>query len=111
MAAAPDLDLSPYTIEQLEALLADVQKRLSHLRQEARKQAFQQIEAMAKQLGLSKEDIAARYGRPSRQRPNGAPAQYRNPMNPEQTWAGKGRKPQWVQYCLAAGKSLEDLKV
>jgi DNA-binding protein H-NS len=106
--ATPTLDLTPYTIEQLEALLADVQKRLSQLRQEKRKQAFQQLDAMAKDLGLAKEDLAARYAKPSRRR-NPAPAPYRNPMNSDQTWSGKGRKPQWVQDYLAAGKSLEDL--
>jgi DNA-binding protein H-NS len=107
--ATPTPDLTPYTIEQLETLLADIQKRLSELRQEKRKEAFQQLDAMAKELGLAKEDLAARYAKTPRRR-NPAPALYRNPMNPEQTWTGKGRKPQWVQDYLAAGKSLEDLK-
>ena len=108
----PILDLSAYTGEQLESLLADAQKRLAQLRQEKRKQAFQQLEAAAKQLGLRKEDLAARYGS-RRPRPghNGALAQYRDPINPAQTWTGKGRKPQWVQDYLAAGKSLQDLEI
>jgi len=108
----PTLDLSDLTIEQLEALVADAQKRLSKLRQEKRKHAFQELETAAKQLGLSREDLAARYGN-SRTRPraNGAPARYRDPINPAQTWTGKGRKPQWVQDYLTAGKSLEDLEI
>ncbi|MEZ5479396.1 MAG: H-NS histone family protein [Thiolinea sp.] len=36
---------------------------------------------------------------------------YRNPDNISQTWAGRGRKPVWVEQCLQAGKTLEDLEV
>ncbi len=34
---------------------------------------------------------------------------YRNPDNPEQTWAGRGRKPGWLVELLSQGKTLEDL--
>ncbi len=105
----PMLDLSPYSIEELESLAADLQKRLAELRQEKRRQAFQQLDAVAKELGLSKEDLAARYA--ARVRPNGGQPQYRNPMNQDQTWTGHGRKPAWVRDCLKAGKSLEDLRI
>ena len=33
---------------------------------------------------------------------------YKNPKG-EQTWTGRGRKPQWVVDALAKGKSLKDL--
>jgi DNA-binding protein H-NS len=108
---APSLDLTPYSIEELEALGADVQKRIAELRQEKRRQAFQQLDSIAKELGLSKDDLAARYARASRARPNGPGPQYANPANPEQTWTGKGRKPAWVRDYLKAGKSLEDLRL
>ena len=106
--AAPCLDLTPYSIEQLGAFVADAQKRLAELRLERRRQALQQLDAMAKELGLTREDLAARYAKPARPRPNGPAPQYRNPANPEQTWTGHGRKPAWVRDYLKAGKSLED---
>jgi DNA-binding protein H-NS len=108
--ATLNLDLSGYTIEQLEALRADAEKQLARLRQEKRRQALQQLDAMAKELGLSREDLAARYAKPARP-PQNAVGLYRNPANPEQTWAGKGRKPVWVQDWLASGRSLEELAV
>jgi len=39
------------------------------------------------------------------------PPKYRNPENPTETWAGRGRRPKWVEAALASGKSLDDLKI
>ncbi|MEX2206679.1 MAG: H-NS histone family protein [Myxococcota bacterium] len=104
------LDLSAYGIEQLEALVADAEKRLAELRQEKRRQAFQELDAVAKSLGFSRDDLAQRYGKPIRSRRNGPEAGYRNPANPDQIWNGRGRKPAWVRAWLEAGKSLADLE-
>ncbi|WP_425415751.1 H-NS family nucleoid-associated regulatory protein [Paracoccus chinensis] len=29
--------------------------------------------------------------------------------NPEQTWSGRGRRPQWINEALEAGRTLDDL--
>ena len=41
------------------------------------------------------------------------PAQprYRNPENPEQTWTGRGKQPEWLYQQIANGKSLEDFLI
>lgn len=36
---------------------------------------------------------------------------YRNPADPSETWAGRGKKPRWVVAALKKGKRLEDLKI
>jgi len=36
---------------------------------------------------------------------------YRNPGNPSQTWAGRGKAPRWISDMLAAGKSIDDLLI
>ena len=38
-------------------------------------------------------------------------AKYRNPADPTQTWAGRGRKPQWLTDEIAKGRSLEEFAV
>jgi DNA-binding protein H-NS len=38
-----------------------------------------------------------------------APPKYRNPEQPEETWAGRGRQPRWLKTQLGLGKRLEDL--
>lgn len=36
---------------------------------------------------------------------------YRNPENPEQTYSGHGRKPDWLNAKLNEGKTLEEFAV
>jgi DNA-binding protein H-NS len=36
---------------------------------------------------------------------------YRNPDNPEETWAGRGLKPRWLAAALKIGKKLEDFSI
>lgn len=40
-----------------------------------------------------------------------AARKYRNPENPAETWAGRGRPPKWVQAALQQGQTLEDLAI
>ncbi|MDT3672165.1 MAG: H-NS histone family protein [Aromatoleum sp.] len=35
---------------------------------------------------------------------------YRHPDNPDQAWTGRGKKPQWVQDWLNAGRTLQELE-
>jgi DNA-binding protein H-NS len=36
---------------------------------------------------------------------------FQNPEQPGQTWAGRGKQPRWVGELLAAGRTLEDLRI
>jgi DNA-binding protein H-NS len=36
---------------------------------------------------------------------------YRNPNNPAETWAGRGKQPRWVRAQLRSGKKLDDLRI
>jgi DNA-binding protein H-NS len=36
---------------------------------------------------------------------------YRNPVNPSETWAGRGLKPRWLAGALKSGKKLEDFSI
>jgi DNA-binding protein H-NS len=36
---------------------------------------------------------------------------YRNPDNPEETWAGRGLKPRWLTAALKTGKKLEEFSI
>lgn len=36
---------------------------------------------------------------------------YRNPLNPNETWTGRGNKPTWVQNHLDSGGKKEDLMI
>ena len=37
-------------------------------------------------------------------------AMYRNPSDPSQTWAGRGRQPRWLSAALKKGQKLESFR-
>jgi DNA-binding protein H-NS len=36
---------------------------------------------------------------------------YRNPENPDETWAGRGLKPRWLTAAIKEGNTLEDFAI
>jgi DNA-binding protein H-NS len=36
---------------------------------------------------------------------------YRNPNQPSETWAGRGKQPRWLAAALKSGKQLEDFRI
>ncbi len=36
---------------------------------------------------------------------------YRNPVNPKETWAGRGKQPKWLAAETSKGKKLEDFLI
>ncbi len=39
------------------------------------------------------------------------PPKYRNPRNPEETWAGRGLRPKWLTAAIKGGKSADDFLI
>ena len=39
------------------------------------------------------------------------PPKYHNPENPAETWTGRGRQPKWIAAKIAAGVTLDSLKI
>ena len=64
-------------------------------------------EALADEKGAKKKSKAPKAKR------NGpkAPAKYRNPNDPKQTWTGRGRRPAWFVSAMADGKTEKDLAI
>jgi DNA-binding protein H-NS len=36
---------------------------------------------------------------------------FRNPAEPSQTWAGRGKRPRWLSAYLRKGKKLDDFRI
>jgi DNA-binding protein H-NS len=62
---------------------------------------------------LAQHTGGARRGRPAgRGGPRGTVApKYRNPDNPDETWAGRGLKPRWLVAAMKGGKKLENFAI
>jgi|SRR5689334_11774064 DNA-binding protein H-NS len=90
-----------------EALNARFTIRVQEFREFAREAGFTVI--LSK---IGKEDVRqSRRHAQEGDRRRGVSAKYRNPDNTTQTWAGRGRKPKWVEEKLATGSSLDDLLI
>ena len=83
MSDVQDLDLSSYTIAELEAF--------------------------AKRIG---QEIARKHARLRRRVPaiveRGGPV-YRNPANSSETWSGRGEPPAWFRRLIGAGHRAQSL--
>jgi DNA-binding protein H-NS len=66
-----------------------------------------------RQLGWAqpKGDLVANSDtHPRRPYPEVVP-KYRNPVDPSETWAGRGKRPRWLITQLKSGKSLDDFRI
>lgn len=101
-------------VEQLSsAELRELQKKIEQqlkVRQRTeREAAIEQIYNIAHGLGLTLNDLIGKGGiKPTRAK---VAAQYRNPSDASQEWAGRGRQPKWVKEALDAGKTLDTLRI
>lgn len=111
MAKLNGIDLSKLSIEELENLVRDAQAEIVNRKEAERQRVLDQIRELAASIGttpeaLLKQQAGGRGGGGAK-----VEAKYRNPDDPSQTWSGRGKRPQWINEALAAGKTLEDLAV
>ena len=102
------VDLNSMSRDELGELSRAIDKRMVELDQERRRQALDEMTAIAKKHGLSLNDLLP-AGKGTK-RPAAAP-KYRHRENPEITWSGRGRRPSWVNEALEDGRSLEDMAI
>lgn len=95
----------------MEALAKEIELRKVEVENEAKKNAYAEMLAIAERHGVAFEEVIALHGGKGRKSSAKAAAKYVNPADPSQTWSGRGRKPGWVHEALKAGKSIEDLEI
>ena len=108
MAKDVTIDLSKLSLEQLRALVPAAQQRIEELEEEQRQQAFDKVQAAAAEVGMSPTELLKHFGVGARAKKPAKP-KYRNPENHDETWSGRGRKPEWVVAWLEDGKKLAEL--
>jgi DNA-binding protein H-NS len=96
--------LEAMSVDQLwnlhEALVAELSRKIA-----AEKATLEQR--------LRKLGVVASFGRADRRRrpyPKVLP-KFRNPKNPVETWAGRGKQPRWLRAQLRSGKRLDDFRI
>lgn len=107
------IDLSPLSVEELNALIAEAQQLIKAKRKSSIKQARAKIEQMAAELGVTVEElltVKAEGSADAKTRKKVEP-RYQNSQNAEETWTGRGKQPRWLASQLAGGKKLEDFLI
>ena len=74
------------------------------------------LEAEKRSLEQRLNELRRRFKKASNETPERRPyakvhPKFRNPKPPHQTWSGRGRQPRWVREWLAAGKTIDDLRI
>ena len=102
------IDLESLSLADLKKLKKDVDTAIAQFGDRERRKALAEVEAFARERGLSASDLADLVQRKTRKP---AEAKYANPADPSQTWTGRGRKPGWIIAAMDAGKSLDDMTI
>lgn len=93
-------------------LIKDQLKRLEREVQNRRKDGMvskaMELERIALREGFSSLSDAARCLNGARKR-GGEASIYVNPDDPEQIWEGRGRRPNWINDHLRAGRNLSEM--
>jgi len=103
-----DYDLEALSLGELKKMQKGVAKAISTFEDRQKADARAKVEAFARDLGYSLAELVGTETKSSRAP---AAAKYRHPENPALTWSGRGRKPQWFEEALEAGKTAGDLAI
>jgi DNA-binding protein H-NS len=109
-STAAEVNLAGFSSQELRQLARNVEQELRRRQVEDRRTALRGIKELAASHGFTLEEILGTAARKRGRAAAPAEAKYRNPDNPDQTWAGRGRKPAWLGELLAQGKTLEELE-
>jgi DNA-binding protein H-NS len=105
------VDLSKLSFPELRQLAKDIEIEIKTRKEEDKKRVRQQIRELAASIGMTVEEV---LGSGVERKSKGKvvlPPKYRNPENPEETWSGKGHRPQWVKEALERGRKLEEMEM
>ncbi|MET0981057.1 MAG: H-NS histone family protein [Telluria sp.] len=107
-----NVDLSDYNLGELKGLQHDIEKAIKNRQQQELRKAREQIMAIAKDAGVSVEELlAASAKKAKKESGQKVKPQYQNPEDTSQTWTGRGRQPRWIADGLASGKKLDDFRM
>ena len=105
-------DISNLSVEQLKRLQAEAEALIATKKDQAIEDAYNQILAIADNLGLSIEQILEVGENKRKKTPRKTvEPRYRSKANPSDTWTGRGKQPRWLVAELEKGAKLEDFLI
>lgn len=105
---ARKVEVGKLTLEELKKLRKEIDSTIAGYAERRRADAMKAIEAVAKEHGMSIDEIVGSKGRKRKMK---TAAKYANPENPSQTWSGRGRQPAWFKTAIESGISPESMAI
>lgn len=103
------------TLKELLAQQAELTKKIEEVRKSEIANAIKQVKAIVDEYELTADDIFPQKRTPSSNMGSGLKvkgvAKYQSRIDPNLTWTGRGRKPEWVITFLGNGGTLEELEI
>ena len=88
--------------------LVDLQQRVAQAMVERKASERTEVKRRMMELAAASGfDLAELVGGKGSRKGSKVDAKYRNPADPTQTWAGRGRQPTWLVAALKKGQKLE----
>ena len=103
------IDLNALSLKELKQLQRDVDKAIASFEDRQKSEARAKLEEQARAMGFTLAELLEGVETKKTRAP--AEAKYAHPENPSLTWSGRGRKPQWFNDAIAAGKTAEELAI
>lgn len=103
-----DIDLSKFSLEELIELQNQIPKYINKARKAEKLALREHMEALAAESGFSLDEVVNAQ---NKTQIGFIKARYRNPNDFDQTWSGKGKKPNWVKNYVKEGGKLEELLI
>ena len=104
------MDLSALTVVELRDLQQQIPTELKRREAQDKVKILNEARAFVKARGYALEDLLGKEIKAKG--PTGkVKVKYRHPKNAALEWTGRGRQPKWVGEWLAAGGTLDALKV
>ena len=101
------MNLNDMPLAELKKLRKDVEKAITSFEERRISEAREQLEAQAKEMGFTLNELIGKGKKPKAI----SVPKYRHPENPEMTWTGRGRRPQWIVEALERGEDIETFAI
>ncbi|RKF16328.1 H-NS histone family protein [Roseovarius spongiae] len=112
------IDLKKMTTRELTTLRAKVDRAIASREKRERKEALKTLKEKAREMGYSFNELidGSESGEGKQQRSSSKPRKraapkYRHPENPDLTWSGRGRQPNWLKEAVANGVPMENFLI
>lgn len=105
------IDLKKLNPSQLEDLIQRAARRKEEIASEGVQKLRDRILKLISDEGLTFEQVFGGKRSRGKAKIGKVKPKYRNPADPSQTWAGRGKRPRWFADALAAGKKEKDLLI